>query len=298
MNIRINGVEISFELEHETTAGQVFDGISEWLHRSGHRLERVALNNTTLDDVDGDWRNTPVGEVAELDIDAHSVREKQIKDLETILHYAELLQRVMRDGTAEQCAAVLDELPHVANGIRQNAPDLGGLIEEPFTNNDHNDPDVRARGAQRAGEMATLIEGRQRELLDPEHEMWATLNALDAILPTFEDIPGEIQGGDRRRAMEMVARFSELVARELRILPILLETRPELEHETVDGLPINESLPSLNELFVELENAFTNGDYVLIGDLLEYEMLPRFTDLHTAMRKHIRTQEEASGAAD
>ena len=298
MNIRINGVEISFELEHETTAGQVFDGISEWLHRSGHRLERVALNNTTLDDVDGDWRNTPVGEVAELDIDAHSVREKQIKDLETILHYAELLQRVMRDGTAEQCAAVLDELPHVANGIRQNAPDLGGLIEEPFTNKDHNDPDVRARGAQRAGEMATLIEGRQRELLDPEHEMWATLNALDAILPTFEEIPGEIQGGDRRRAMEMVARFSELVARELRILPILLETRPELEHEEVDGLPINESLPSLNELFVELESAFTNGDYVLIGDLLEYEMLPRFTDLHAAMRKHIRTQEEATGAAD
>ncbi|MDA3948832.1 MAG: hypothetical protein PF508_06350 [Spirochaeta sp.] len=298
MNIRINGVAISFELEHETTAGQVFDGLAEWLQRSGHRLDRVALNNSTLDDVAGAWRDTPVAEVADLDIDAYSVREKQIKDLETILHYTELLQRVMRDGTAEQCAAVLDELPHVAQGIRRNAPDLGGLIEEPFTDHDHTDPEVRARGAHRAGEMATLIEGRQRELLDPEHEMWGTLNALDAILPTFEEIPGEIQGGDRKRAMELVARFSELVARELRILPILIETRPELEHEEVDGMPINESLPSLNELFVELESAFTNDDYVLIGDLLEYEMLPRFTDLHAAVRKHIQTRNESAGSTD
>jgi len=294
VNIRINGVEISFELENETTAGEVFDGIAEWLHRSGHRLERVTLDSTPIDRSDAVWRDTPVDDVGDLDIDAYSVREKQIKDLETILHYTELLNRVMRDGNAEQREAVLDELPHVADGIRHNAPDLAGLIEEPFTNRDHNDPEVRANGARRAEEMANIIEGRQRELLDPEHEMWVTLNALDVILPTFEEIPGEIQGGDRKRAMESIARFSELVARELRILPILIETRPELETEQMDGTPINESLPSLNELFIELETALQNGDYVLVGDLLEYEMLPRFTDLNAAVRRYIDTSDATS----
>jgi len=286
VNIRVNDVPISFELENERTAGEVYDGIVAWLTSAGHRLEAVRLNQEPITDLDGPWRTTAVTEVADLDITAISFREKQVNDFETIIHYLELLQRVLRDGTAEQRRAVLEELAPVERGIAANAPDLAGLLSEPLAA-DLADEGVRRTAMRRAGELAALIERRQRELLDPEHEMGSTLGALDSILPAFEELPGEIQGGDRRRAMEVVAQFSELVSRELRILPILMELRPELRNETVDGATIHESIPPLNELFRELEGAFTNEDYVLIGDLLEYEMLPRFTSLHRALRNHL-----------
>lgn len=287
MNIRINGVPISFELEQEKTAGEVYDGVIAWLQSAGHRLEALRLNDEKIDDFDGAWRGTPVEEIADFDFDARSLREQQIEDLETIIHYTELLERVMREGSAEQRDAVLDELPHVAGGIARTTPDLAGLLDEPLRDGDHHDETVRERAARRAGEIRLILDGRQRELLDPVHEMRSTLDALDAILPTFEEIPGEIQSGDRSGAMDTVARFTELAARELRILPLIVETHPAIENESIDGVTLSESIPGMNELFSELESAFTNSDFVLIGDLLEYELLPRFTALHAVIRRYI-----------
>jgi hypothetical protein len=290
-------VPISFELENETTAGEVYDAIVAWLTSAGHRLEAVRLNREPISDLDGPWRTTSVTEVNDLDITAISFREKQVNDFETIIHYLELLQRVLREGTEEQRSAVLEELPHVERGIAANAPDLAGLLSDPLTDADLTDEAIRQTAIRRAGELASLVERRERELLDPEHEMGATLSALDSILPAFEELPGEIQGGDRRKALEIVARFSELVSRELRILPILMELRPELRSETVDGSTIHESIPALNDLFRELEGAFTNEDYVLVGDLLEYEMLPRFTALHQALRLHLGDTAHGAGGS-
>lgn len=287
MNIRINGVPISFELEQEQTAGEVYDGVAQWLHSAGHSLERVVLNEEDVTDREGSWRNTPVDAVSTLDIDARSIREQQIEDLETIIHYVELLRRVLGEGDESQRSAVMDELPHVSAGIRRNAPDLAGLLEEPLNNGELSDEGVRETAITRATEIIQLLEGRQRELLDPDHEMRNTLDVLDSILPTFEEIPGQIQGGQRGQAMEVVARFSELVSRELRIIPLTLEIHPPLKEEVIDGEPIGEALRQLNEFFSEMEGAFVNEDFVLLGDLLEYEMLPRFTALNAALRRHV-----------
>ncbi len=298
MNIRVNNVPISFELENEKTAGEIYDGLASWLTSAGHRLEAVRLNREPITDLDGPWRTTAVTEISDLDITAISFREKQVDDFETIIHYLELLQRVLRDGTEEQRNAVLEELPHVEGGIAANAPDLAGLLSDPFRDADLTDETTRGRMIRRAEELAAIVDGRQRELLDPVHEMGATLGALDAILPTFEELPGEIQGGDRRRAMETVAQFSELVSRELRILPVLMELHPDLRNEGIDGTPLYEAIPAINELFLELEGAFANDDYVLIGDLLEYEMLPRFTALHRALRSYLGESGSVRKASD
>ena len=226
MNIRINGVPISFELEQEQTVGDVYDGVVRWLHSSGHSLERVVLDEKEIGEWEGAWRSTPVASAETLDIDAKSIRERRIKDLGTIIHYVELLRCVLSEGDTSQRTAVLEELPHVSAGIRRNAPDLTGFLEEPLHGKDLSDPSVRETAKNRATEIIQLLEGRQRELLDPDREMRTTLDLLDSILPTFEEIPGQIQGGKRGHAMKVVTRFYELVSRELRIIPLTLEIYP------------------------------------------------------------------------
>ncbi len=287
MNIRINGVQIDFQLENEVTAGDVFAGVADWLRETGHRVDSVTLNGKPVTEPEGTWRSTPVEEVTDLDFAAENHRERQINDIDTIINYAELLRRVMQEGSPDQREAVLEELPHVVEGIRQHVPDLDGLLDEPFRGNSHDDKSVREKASRRADEIAGILEGRQRELLDPAHEMASTITALDGVLASFEEIAGDLQDGDRKTALDRITRFSELVARELRILPILMTIKPGLQDEVVQDEPLTDAIRSLNELFREMESAFTNGDFVLIGDLLEYEMMPRFSELHHAVRQHL-----------
>jgi hypothetical protein len=286
MNIRINGVEIDFRLEEERTAGDVCTGVAQWLRETGHRVESVSLNGSPVSDDEADWESRPVEEVTDMDFVAESLRERQVNEIDTIINYAGLLRRVMLEGSPEQRNAVLEELPHVVEGIRRNAPDLVGLLEEPLQEQSHDDEGVRERAARRADEIAGILESRQREILDPAHEMGATITALDGVLSTFEEIAGQLQDGDRKSALDRITRFSELVSRELRILPMLMSIKPGLRDEVIQEEQLDAAVQSLNDLFREMEGAFTNGDFVLIGDLLEYEMLPRFSELHQVVRRY------------
>lgn len=291
MKIIVNEMPIDFQLEGESDAGSVVDGVTKWLVTNNHVVEQVEINGTTRVPEDQAWRSLPLTDTEEIRISAHSLYERRIEKLETLISYTALLRRVMLEGNEEQIRAVLEELPYVVEGIAAIAPDLAGLLEEPLRETGSALPDqpTRRRLAERATELASLFENRQRELLDPEHEMALTLAILDDLLPRFEEIPGELQSGRTQEAMTTVARFTEVAGRVLRILPRVSEVRPALQNETVDGKPLEEAIGGINELLGELEEAFRADDYVLVGDILEYEILPRFSALSSTVATHVST---------
>lgn len=288
MRILINDVVISFELENETTAGDVYEGIARWLRASGNRVQSVVLNGDSVDVPSGDgvvaWSELPLERVEELAVTASSIYQGRIDQLETIITYVDLFRRVMNDGTDDEFASVLEELPHVAAGIARLTPELAGLLEEPIKKKTPGDREARAAAAARAADLSRALVQRQREFLDPEHEMRITVTALEAILPEFESVPVQMQTGQEAAALELVARFSELAARMFRLMPIILEIRPELEQTSVNGMPLVESMPKLNEVLSELEEAMRIRDLVLIGDVMEYELFPHFTQLAEVFR--------------
>lgn len=291
MKIIVNDMPIDYQLEDETTAGSVVNGVKEWLTTNSHVVDQIQINGTVREESDQSWHPLPVEETEEIRIEAHSLYQKQIEGLETLLAYTGLYRRVMLDGSEEQILAVLEELPFVLDGIRNITPDLEGLLEEPLQGNRTEAPprETRDKAAARAAELSLLLENRQRELLDPEHEMALTLAVLGEILPRFEEIPAELQAGQGKGAMETVTRFTEIAIRMLRILPRVVEARPALQSENVEDTPLADVIPAIHDLLLELENAFRNSDYVLVGDLLEYEVLPRFSALSTVLSRHITT---------
>jgi hypothetical protein len=291
VKIVVNEMPIDFQLEDEENAGSVVNGVTQWLVTNNHVIERVEINGIVREPEDATWRSLPLVETEEIRISARSQYERQIEKLETLISYAGLLRRVMMEGNDDQVRAVLEELPYVVEGITAIAPDLEGLLEEPLRETGSALPDepTRRQLADRASELASLFENRQRELLDPEHEMALTLTVLDDLLPRFEEIPSELQSGQAQQAMATVARFTEVAGRVLRILPRVAEVRPALQSETVEGKPFNEAIGGINELLGELEEAFRNSDYVLVGDILEYEILPRFSALSSTVATHVST---------
>lgn len=280
MRILINDTPIDFQLEDERTVSDIVGELRAWLANSGHFVREVIVDGTASE---AEWRDRNIAEITEIRLVAENPRGEMVEALETIISYVDLLRRVLTEGSDDQLAAVMEELPYVRAGIDRVTPDLAGLLEEPLDPLP-TEPEARRRAAERAREMAAIFESRQRELLEPESEMQATLVALDEILPRFEEVPAEIQDGDGAAAMATVTRFTEVAARVLRMVPLIAATRPELAEWPVGDRTLAEALPGLVGQLEELERAFAADDLVLVGDLLEYEMLPRFGALSHGLR--------------
>lgn len=272
MEIFINGVPISFELESEQSLGQVYDGLEHWLNGSGHRVTGLAIDGEETPEGKA-WRDTALEGLERVEITAVSMHQDEIDQLDTITTYLDLLGRVSREGSEEQLGSALEELPHVAPAVSRLVPELDGSLPTELAERARSgEREAREALTRRTDELAAVLRQRQRELMDPEHELRQTINALHATIPAFEEIPAQMQRGEEREALGMVARFAELTGRLLRILPLAIANRPELSEQAG-------RLPELNELFTELETALNGQDLVLVGDVMEYELLPRLGEL-------------------
>jgi hypothetical protein len=273
VEILINGVPISFQLEREENAGDIVAGLESWLAAGGHAVQEVRIDGeivASADDATSSsptpeaWRDQEVARITSVEIVATSRYQEIIDQQETVINYCDLLRRVAGEGSDEQLVAIREELPHIEEGLSRIVPDLAGVISAVGSDRD--------KLARRAGEISTILQQRQREYLDPVRELRQTIAALRQILPAFEQIPVQLQSGQEREALEMVAGFAELTGRLLRIVPIAATIRPEV--------PSPESAESsLNGLLRELEGALESRDMVLVGDLMEYELLPLLTSL-------------------
>jgi len=285
VEIKINDVPIDYSLENETTVGDVYAGIESWLRGNGHRILDILLDGTSVTDDVRARTTQPISDVSTLEFRVESLRQKDIDDLETIRTYLGLLQRVLRSGSTEQMAPVLEELPYVLGGLRRLAPDLAGPLEEPlpgpvddaaahaaaFT-------DISREGvATRAEELDRLLEQRQRELIDPDHEMRSVITVLTGLTDRLESVPVMLQSGAEKDALTTIGTFSETVSTFIRILPHVAVQHPELE------IPAD-LLPAINGFLSEIEDALSTSDMVLLGDLVEYEVVPRFRELISAVQ--------------
>lgn len=278
MNVLINDVPIDLQLEDEKTAGEVFDGVLAWLRSSGHTLDRLRVDGIPSAP-DDRWRARPVDAVTELHIEASSRHQSEIDALETIINYLELYRRVLQAGNEPQLTSVLDEYDAVAQAIDRLVPDVGGLLTRPGE-----EQADRAACAQRAAEVHGFVVERQRELLDPQHEMRTVIAALEAVLPHIIEIPAQLQTGREREALGMVARIATLVSRFIRLLPLVVHVRPSLESLTVDGDALNAAMDRLTEQLRELQWALEAQDLVLVADIMEYEIQPKLEALSGSVR--------------
>lgn len=284
MEITINDVPIEYRLEDETTIGEVYSGIESWLRGNGHRVLDVLIDGASLDPSDRSNSMHPITQVATFSFRVESLRQKDIDDLETIRTYLGLYRRVMHSGNDEQLLAVLEELPYVASGIARLAPDLAGLLEEPLPGPIDSAPQLvtalsaegREKAASRAVDIDPLLEQRQRELVDPDHEMRSVLALLKGLVDRLEEIPVMLQSGAEKEALTTIGTFSETVSTFLRILPHVTEQHPEIKQH-------HELLPEINSFLSDIAKALGASDLVLLGDLLEYEMVPRFRGLIEAI---------------
>jgi hypothetical protein len=282
MTISVNGEEIDFKLEAETTAGEVMAGLSDWLEYSGLLLGGIRLDGNNVGLADQVWRAKPLSDIRFVEIEAITVRAGRIRQLETARDYLTLLKVSADEGNEEVLADlaenyrdlylmlpnILDEgpnpviVPHLEKVFKDCGfpPPEGSKIPDP------------KKLSGEAAKMAELMENRLREAIDPEKEAASAAAALASIADTLDDVAVNLQTGKDRKAIDTIIRMTEMLQKLMRCL------------YWAGGNKASEVAADMNGILSELEVGLKVGDTVLIGDLLEYEIKPRLTDLPARLK--------------
>jgi hypothetical protein len=305
MKITVNGSPIALETKESSSLGELLAQADELLDKAGSVIVSLSVDG---EEIDAESYARCAGRAASsvecVDIRAEDTIAIKTRALETLLELLSIAKRSASDSPSDSPdGAPSGESDGDANwpGLRKGAEDLNDAFAGLFAADElsfvrlfaellersGDDPDQASRieiSAQ-ADRLASIFDERLAELRLPVGEMRKAAALFDGRAEELADIPVLLQTGKEDRAMKTVLFFIEIFNKVIRVIPELRRTGIDTASITVDGQAMPEFYGSFNDVLRQLTDAFEHKDTVLIGDLAEYEILPRMTSFFTAMRE-------------
>lgn len=268
MTIRINQTAVDFTLEQETTFADLVESLRSWAATQGLAVLGVLADGKALSPADP----TPLQEIREVDVEAVAAQDEETAKIEVLERYFSLLAQ----GAGAENPALVSELRAEYPEVRKAAaPLLEGWKE-------------RAEGAWTildgfwdslglVAESASLVAGlaheARREQEAPFAALEETFAALDSALGDLEDLGTLFHRGRDRDALAKILGLFTLLGDAGRRAPKAFADAPE----ALAGWTV--LFEELQPFLQETEQALGAGDFVLLTDLLEYEVTPRLRGL-------------------
>lgn len=280
MEILVNQEPLNYSLENEELLGQVVDGLAEWLRVGRYAITAINVDDRSVPIHDRTfWQDVEVESVETLSIEALPLSQVEQTTVAAIADYCVLLRRALAERDQAAVADLSEELPFVRARLAALFPELrpsraaGELLADPeLENGALPDPEPAARLEKQLDGITVILEARLREYASPEQELALTLGQLVACVDPLVDVPVQLQTGNESAAMNTVIGFTEHLSRAIRLLPLVRDP-------TFDVEAIRSFATGLTPHLLELQAAFEAQDTVLIGDILEYEIAPRVSEL-------------------
>ena len=271
MDILINNKPADITLDTEKTLGDVLSGIETWISSSGNRIRGISVDGKDVGDRLAALFDKSIREIGKLEILVTSWRELASQALFALL---------------EACAcfenAAFNEREQIAEAWKSSAAsrflasdisDLNKLAEYM----------LKGEGLS-ARDLGALVEERIREVSDPYRELNNAEHLVKSIAERMEALPLDIQTGNDQRAAETIQLFSKMGEKLFRILFIRNSEDCLPDTFTIANLPARSFFDEFNAALRELSAAYENKDTVLAGDIVEYELSPRFLSFFTALK--------------
>jgi hypothetical protein len=284
MEILVNREPLDFKLENESSVGEVIDGLADWLNTGRFAITSLDVDATSYAIHDREsWQDIDIDEVDQLSVEALPLNDVDHATLVALDEYFSILAECLQTGNEAPLAELGQELPFVRTRIAQFFPGLAAydqsasLVSDPALEEGRM-PSHEAveRILQEIRDIRTILQSREQEYREPARELALTLGQLSATASKLVEVPVQLQTGSEGSAMQTVITLTELLARVVRLIP-LVEASEETAGIDVPGT--RRFAEDLAPYLSELKEAFEIQDTVLIGDLLEYEVAPRLDEL-------------------
>lgn len=291
MKILINDEPVDFTLENERNLRDILGGIHAWLHESEYVASAIRLNGHAFSA--GDPSETAeISDIDTIEVEAVQAANMPAQLITTLHQYLSLLVATLASGRA--AVDTLGEFPYIRNALEQVLVEmLGEFGKEQFRILDTTVEELRTNpngdsteAVELLNSAVVLCESRLRELNQPERELAATAGLLGSLMEDVRDVPIQLQTGKDAEAMGTVVRFTELTLKLLRLLP----SASEIHGIEIDGQALDDHIQGLNGILEELSEAFLAEDTVLVGDILEYEIVVRIESLIAAVAQRMEAE--------
>jgi len=282
MTISINGTETIIEITGKNL-GDVLTFLDERAERAGQVIMAINLNGKPID---GDTlpaiAGTTIEDIITLELRTTAVRFMRVDALHILLGLCDFALNSPPPQTA-------DEPINFGADARDFAQRYSGLFsaeENSFIDSLVSTlSEIKLPPAQPARDTLTRIHSffgeRLSEAEDPLHAMTSTARLFTALRDELALVSVKLQTGKEAEAMHTVVLVVELINKTVRILPDYIGC---IDSElSIEGKSVQDFYDDFNSVLRELMDAFEHKDSILIGDLAEYEILPRMDTFFTAV---------------
>jgi hypothetical protein len=295
MRITVNGAPLVLELGASSSLGEVLAGADELLDKAGSVIVSLKVDG---EEIDAEGYAACAGKsassVATVEIRAEDAAAIRLHALETLLELLSIAKRASADSPSCGPADGADWA-----GLRSGAEDMRDAFAGLFSADElsfvqlfaellgraGDDPDKASRieiSAQ-SDRLASVFGERLAELRSPAAEMRTAAALFGARSGELGELPVLLQTGKEGEAMKAVLYFIEIFNKVIRIIPELRRAGVDTSALRVGEVSMAEFYGAFNDILRQLTEAFEHKDAILIGDLAEYEVLPRMKSFFAAM---------------
>ncbi|TFG83388.1 MAG: hypothetical protein E4H20_05630 [Spirochaetales bacterium] len=268
MEIIVNGTPADLNPE-ELSLGQILGDLDGRLEAAGGIIVSIKLDGTPIDaDTLPSIADRPGNGPGRLEISAESSTTMRASAIRTLL---ELI-----DAAAKADAANLPAVVKTWDRYRNVFDGLYAAEEASFLDAFAAELEAGPAGLPIAAAKITFFfNERLTELEDPAGSMQTAARIFENLRPELAEVSVRMQTGKDSDAIKTMMVTVELINKAVRLLPEFSRAVPGAADFSVDGKNVGEFFDGFNDILRELAGAFESRDGVLIGDLAEYEILPR-----------------------
>ena len=268
MEIIVNGMPAELKPDG-LTLGQILGELDGRLEAAGGIIVSISLDGKAIDaEALPAVADLPGIGPGRLEIIAESSSTMKAGAIRTLLELV--------DASAQ---ADMQSLPAVRATWSRYRGAFGGLYsaeEESFLDAFAAELETGQAGVRNAAaRLSSFFGERLAEVEDPEGSMRAAARIFASLRPELAEVSVRMQTGKDAEAIKTMMLTVELINKAVRLLPEFSRAVPGAVDFSVDGKTVGEFFDGFNDILRELAGAFESRDGVLIGDLAEYEILPR-----------------------
>jgi len=277
MEIKINGKILEAKLDNENTIGEILASVESWITESGHRISEINIDGTVItSSMMEETFNKDIKGIKLIDIETNAIAELTAACLmnlcEDIKEYESL--------SFEKKNEFFDEWDKSAAAafLITEIPDLYAFCVSAFS-----------RGDMTAATLLSVTEEIQREVNDPLKEFNALEQIINEICERLISLPLDIQTGKDLQAAKTIQIFSAAAEKLFRIFR-QLDIQGYMS-KAAGGKPLPSLISEFGKIIKELLEAYEKKDYILVGDLTEYEASPKLKELYSVMKENCKNTE-------
>ncbi|MBP7262857.1 MAG: hypothetical protein KBB32_01695 [Spirochaetia bacterium] len=276
MDITVNGKPTSMA-EGAANLAEILGVVDERLEAAGLIITALSLNGAELDaDRLSELAHTPADGPGTLDVRAESVSAFRTEAIRTLL--------ALLDSASKAGPEALPALRLAWSTYRTSFSGLHSAEELSFLDAFGTELDSGLADASgSAGKLMSFFGERLSEVEDPLGSLRSASRLFAGLAPDLAEVPVRMQTGKDPEAIRTMMLTVELINKIVRVLPDVMRLSPEVAALKVGDAALADFFDGFNKILRELAGAFEAKDGVLIGDLAEYEILPRLESLFAAL---------------